>query len=213
MWLFFDLAILIIIALCVFIGYKQGLMKSLIKIASFVIAIIIALVLYKPVSRIIINKTTIDEKISSAIAQNIKLNNEKDNKEINNTGIIQNILHSKIIEGTETAIQRTADTIAVKITEILTLLLLFLVLKIILIIITVLTDVVSKLPVIKQANKLGGIIYGIIKGLVIVYTILAIIYLTTPLISPSITEIIDRTIITKILYNDNLIIKLLLPKK
>ena len=54
MWIVFDLLVIGIIALCTFIGYKQGLVKAIIKILSFVIAIVIALILYKPVSNIII---------------------------------------------------------------------------------------------------------------------------------------------------------------
>ena len=44
MWIVFDLLVIGIIALCTFIGYKQGLVKAIIKILSFVIAIVIALI-------------------------------------------------------------------------------------------------------------------------------------------------------------------------
>jgi len=50
MWIIFDLIIIAIIGLATFIGYKQGLVKAAIKILSFFIAIIVALVLYKPIS-------------------------------------------------------------------------------------------------------------------------------------------------------------------
>ena len=66
-----DLIVILIIALFTFIGYKQGLIKTAIKITSFFIAIIIALVLYKPVSALIIKNTTIDDKIESTIIEKI----------------------------------------------------------------------------------------------------------------------------------------------
>ena len=56
MSIIFDIAVIAIIALCTFIGYKQGLVKSAIKILSFFIAIIVAVVLYRPISNLIINK-------------------------------------------------------------------------------------------------------------------------------------------------------------
>ena len=65
MWVIFDLLIIGIIGLCTFIGYKQGLVKAIIKILSFVIAIVIALILYKPVSNIIIKNTSIDDNIKN----------------------------------------------------------------------------------------------------------------------------------------------------
>ena len=57
MGIFVDVAIIIILALFTFLGYKKGLAKVLIKLLSFVISIIIALVLYKPVANVIIDRT------------------------------------------------------------------------------------------------------------------------------------------------------------
>ena len=76
-------------------------------------------------------------------------------------------------------------------------------------IITIIMDIVSKLPVIKQANRLGGIIYGTFKGLLIVYTILAVVYLISPLITLPIIETMDKSIVTRKMYNNNIILKIL----
>ena len=51
-----DLIIIAILAICIFFGYKKGLTKCIIKIASFFIAIIVAVMFYKPVSDIVIEK-------------------------------------------------------------------------------------------------------------------------------------------------------------
>ena len=42
-----DIIIIAIIALCVILGYKRGLTGSLLKILSFVLAIVIAFILFK----------------------------------------------------------------------------------------------------------------------------------------------------------------------
>ena len=44
-----DIVIVAIIALCLFLGYRRGLTGSLLKILSFVLAIVIAFILFKPV--------------------------------------------------------------------------------------------------------------------------------------------------------------------
>ena len=67
MSLIIDLIILGIIILCVFFGYKKGLTKCVIKILSFVIALAIAFVLFKPVSNLVINNTTLDDNIKNSI--------------------------------------------------------------------------------------------------------------------------------------------------
>ena len=60
-----DLCILIIIALSTFIGFKKGFIKVAFRLISFILALIIALVLYKPVSNFIKNYTPIPNKIES----------------------------------------------------------------------------------------------------------------------------------------------------
>ena len=82
MWIVFDLLVIGIIALCTFIGYKQGLVKAIIKILSFVIAIVIALILYKPVSNIIIKNTSIDDNIKNAIVEKILPEGTDKNQEV-----------------------------------------------------------------------------------------------------------------------------------
>ena len=52
-----DLIIAGIIALCVIVGYAKGLTGALIKIVSFVLSLIIAFILYMPLSNYIINNT------------------------------------------------------------------------------------------------------------------------------------------------------------
>ena len=58
-----DIAIVAIMAICIIIGYVKGLTGSLIKILSFVLSLIIAFILFIPVSNFIINHTQIDEMI------------------------------------------------------------------------------------------------------------------------------------------------------
>ena len=50
-----DLILIAIIALFTFIGYKRGLIKVAFGLVSFILAIAISVVLYKPVSNFIIN--------------------------------------------------------------------------------------------------------------------------------------------------------------
>ena len=62
-----DLIIVAVILMFMFIGYKKGLTGSLIKLLSFAIAVVVALVFYKPLANTIINKTVIDDNIKTAI--------------------------------------------------------------------------------------------------------------------------------------------------
>ena len=205
MSIIFDVAVIAIIALCTFIGYKQGLVKSAIKILSFFIAIIIALVLYKPVSNIIINSTSIDDSIKNTMIEKIRPEGAENNKEI----VIEDNVALKIIGNATNTIEGIASAFTVKLIENATLLAIFLIVKIALKFVSALTDLITKLPILKQVNKFGGTVYGIIKGIILVYTILAVIYLLTPLLKNTITEDINRSIITKTLYNNNFILHMI----
>ena len=54
-----DIIIIAIMGLCVFFGYSRGLIKVGVRILSFVISLVIALVLYTPISNYIIENTDI----------------------------------------------------------------------------------------------------------------------------------------------------------
>lgn len=200
-----DLVLIGIIALCVLIGYKQGLVKSAIKILSFFIAIIVALVLYKPISNLIIVNTSIDDNIKNAIVENVKL----EEKEDENSNVVKQNLSNKIIAGANSSIEDTANSFAIKVIELSVILLLYIVTRIVLRFISALTDLITNLPILKQINKTGGVIYGFLKGIIIVYVILGILYLISPIISNSISEMIDNTIITKEIYNNNILLTLI----
>ena len=122
--------------------------------------------------------------------------------------VVTHRIVEKIEENGE--IKDTAETITVKIIEVCTVLILYLISRIVLKFIAVLGDLIAKLPILKQFNKLGGTIFGALKGLLIVYVILAVVYLISPLLKENATKSIDETILTKAMYNNNIITKIIL---
>ncbi len=159
MWIIFDLLVVGILALFTFLGYKQGLVKAAIKILSFFIAIIVALILYKPISNVIISKTSIDDNIKNTIIQKITPDGIEQNEEI----VIEDSLTSKIIGEANTTIEEIANTFSIKLIETVVLLILYIVIKIVLKFITVLTDLITNLPILKQINKAGRHSVWIVK--------------------------------------------------
>lgn len=76
----FDIILVAIIALNVFICYRKGLVKLAVGLIAVIVAIIVSVVLYKPVSNIIIENTEIDENIENTIIENFSA--ETDGKKI-----------------------------------------------------------------------------------------------------------------------------------
>lgn len=207
-----DLVILAIIVLCVIVGYVRGLTGALIKILSFVLSIVIAFVLFIPISNLIINNTTIDESIGQSIREMIIANNTTEESD-NMPTTITDYIGEQVENVTDSAREAVADTtsreVAITIVKAATWIILFIVARILLILLKFITSLIARLPVIKQFDKLGGVIYGLLEGLIIVYVVLAIISLISPLMNGTLAELIDNSYLGSMMYNNNLLLKII----
>ncbi len=140
-----DLFIVLIILLFTFIGYKRGLVKTAINILSFFIALIISIMLYKTVGNIVINNTKVDETIEGAISSKI-LSEDYEEK--------FQMLPESLIETGEKTVNNIAKSLSQKIIYIASFIILFIALKIALIFAKFLAGIITKIPVIKQFDKL-----------------------------------------------------------
>ena len=209
MGLILDIVIIAILALCIIMGYKKGLINVIFNIFAFLLAIIITLVLYKPVSDIIIKNTDIQEKIETAIIENTKGEENKKEEQTEN-GIqkyIENTMQNAEEDAKSKAIEVVAKNVSTKCIEIITALILFVITRIILIVLKFLTETLANLPIVKQCNEIGGLLYGVIKGLLIIYVILTIMFFIISLKPEGMTaNLIETSYITKFLYNNNIIV-------
>ena len=160
-----DLMVLSIVLLFVFLGYKRGLVKVAFKLCTFFIAIILAFMLYKPVAKIVIENTNIDETIESKITDKILPEGKTETDEVD----LSESLPTIILKNSENTVQSIAKSCSNTLIETACLILIFIIAKIVLKFVTALADLIAKLPILKQFNKLGGTIYGIIEGLFIVF--------------------------------------------
>ena len=211
MTLIVDLVIVALIALCIILGYVRGLTGSLIKILSFVLSIVIAFILFVPISNLIIDNTQIDEKIETSIRQTIL---KQDTEEENNMPTtVTEYINAQIEEGSNQAKEAIVDTTARDVSVITvkagTWILLFIIARLALICLKFITGLIAKLPVIKQFDKIGGIIYGALEGLVITYVALAIITFIAPITSNNITDTINGSYLGSAMYNNNLLLKII----
>lgn len=203
-----DLIIIAVLLMFIFIGYKKGLTGSLIKLLSFIIALILAFVLYKPVASMIIKNTQMDENIKITITNTLggekKTNTDAENKMPSK--MVENIT-SEIENATEEAKTVIIDETAKTIINVTSGIIVFIAVRLILVIVSLFVNQITKLPIIKQVDKIGGIAYGAIEGLIIVYIILSIISLTSVIWSDNVVvTAINKSVLGEMLYNHNFII-------
>lgn len=216
MSLIIDVIILGLILLCILIGYKKGLTKCIIKILSFVIAIVIAAILFKPISNIVIEKTQIDDNIKSSIVGIVEKDVEENGKVGEETNLPQSMVNyinetiEENIHETKVAIvNNVADKITTTIINVGVAIVLFVLARIALIFVSALSSIITDLPIIKQFDKIGGVLYGLIEALIIIFVIFAIISFVSPLIEGfGLIDAINKSILGTVLYNNNLLLKL-----
>ncbi len=212
MGIILDIIIVAIIALNIYICYKKGLVKLAVGLIAVVVAIILAIVLYKPVSNLIIKNTEVDKKIENLIIENFSANTE-DGGETKYVGLIdylEKYANDAVTKTQNEIVYETAGTMAVKITNIIVLLAIFIIARAVLVLLTFVSDAITSLPLIKQCNEVGGIVYGIIKALLIVYILLAMVFLIILISGNStISNLVSTSYITKFFYNNNILLNII----
>ena len=208
------IVIVAIIALCLFLGYRRGLTGSLLKILSFVLAIVIAFILFKPVSNLVINHTNWDDSLKTSIEQFIteKTSTPEEKSSLPQVIVdyIDETMAQSVNEAKEVAIENTAQSVTNLIVNAGVWIAVFIIARILLIFIRFITALIAKLPVIKQFDKLGGILYGILEAFVILYVLLAIISFIAPMINNAeFIDALNKSFIGSMLYNNNILLKIL----
>jgi len=202
-----DIILVLIVALSAFLGYKKGLVELGAKLFAGIIAIVITLIIYKPVGNIVIKNTSIDEKIENTILE--KTTNVIDeNSKISDNKYIQDASDNAVSQVKEEVLPEQARNIAVNIVYVATALILFIISKIVLSIVISLANAVASLPILKQFNEIGGFLYGLVRGAIISFVLILVIG-TVAKLNPngSLSKNVESTYLLKEVYDNVVKIK------
>ncbi len=174
-----DAFILIIILIFGFLGYKRGLVLSIISLTSVILSFIAAKLFYIDLAANISANTELDTKISLYITEklnaaypggNVTLSADNSNSSIQ--WIVTKLFHS------DTIINNTVNSISSQITavilNIISFVILFVAVLIIIKLIGLILNKLAKLPVLNFINKVGGSAVGIIKGVLLCMILITI---------------------------------------
>ncbi len=209
-----DIIIIAIMALCVFLGYKRGLIKVAVRIISFFAALVIALILYTPVSNYIIDNTEVVSNLKSTIQS--KLYNEEETEESRKVQesfaeSMETYMNRYTNQMKEESSEYIAEELAITVVRIGTWIGLFVIAKVLMLFVRIFAEAIGEIPIIKQFNKAGGTIYGILEGFVIIYVALAIFSLATPMLGENaVSKEIEESHICKMMYENNLLLNIIL---
>ena len=186
-----DLIIVLLLVINIIIGYKKGLVEVVFNICAFIIALVVALILYKPVSNIVIKNTNIYGKIRETI---VNKNNEEEQSIVKD---VQNKTKEQL-----------ADVISIKAVNIIVAIVLFIIARIAVILLKTVLEGIAELPIIKQFNQIGGIGYGILKGFLLIYILVTLLFFVNAIVGNNkVSAVVEESFITKVLYENNIIVK------
>ena len=186
MSLILDLVIILIIALCVFIGIKRGAVKEIVSLIGIVVALILAITISKIGATFIYNRfvgeaiyNTVYKAVEDKVGEDISTTIDALPEEIFQLGDaigvdISEKLESGLKEDTnlassvaEIVSESIAKPLVITIIQLVLFIILFVVFKVLIGWLGKILNIVSKLPVLGTANKLVGGIVGLLKAVII----------------------------------------------
>lgn len=211
MGIIIDVVLVALLLLSIFWGYKKGLINVVFNLCAFLVAIVVTFILYKPVATLVIDNTELDETIKQVILEKGITQKEETTVEKGSSvdKYIEKYAQDAFTDAKNNAVESAADSIAINAVNIIVAIGLFIVVRILLIFAKALAGALAELPIIKQFDKLGGVLYGAIVGLIAIYIVLAIVFFVVSINGfEEVTDAIDGSFVTKYLYGNNLILNI-----
>lgn len=226
-----DLALIAVITAAVLIAKKRGFLKSSYNVLSLIITAVLIFTMQEPFCEYLSSS-----KLGAAVRENVSKQvmgtaegefSEIDDVEDAETAVkvgemmglptfLMDFLDDKLEKQTKAveemkndALAVLTDTVTEVILKIISIALLFILVRLCVFLLLHFLDALFKLPVLNGINSFLGMIVGAVNGLLIVYVACALLTLLAPTESLSaISEAVDKTLIMKYFYNNNLLIEL-----
>ncbi|MDR0273470.1 MAG: CvpA family protein [Clostridiales bacterium] len=212
-----DIGVLVLVALCALAGYRQGLIRTVYRLVSFFVSMLLAYVLY-PIVAGILRTTPLFGTIADSVKGSLNLRNFVDEHAAKSQAEIieslpvpaqlRTMLNENItpdygeilqVEAMENYISEFFANIAINGIAII---LVFMLVGIALGVVGALIDIVGKLPVIRTFNDIGGLAAGIVMGVGISFftiVIMSMFFVTGA--SGEMAVLLEESLIAKIVMN------------
>lgn len=209
-----DILLILVIALSAFIGYKKGFVKVIVKLGTFLIALVLAFLLQSSVAKFIGEdigfKNTISTTVQNKLSDYAKSKEDDKKTDIKMLEKTIDEINSAAEEKKAEVIQKWANNISDFILKGLSFIIIFFTVAIVMGIISLILNTVVKLPVLNTLNGVLGLGSAVILMVFRIMILLTIIYFMSPLeIVEPVINYINTSCITKLLYENNIIVSIL----
>jgi len=212
-----DIILIAVIAgICIF-AYIKGLFIALFNFGSSIVAMIAAYI-FHPIFADLLEKTPLFNAIKEPIFEALdKAGTDMGLKtveafvqELNLPSVISNkILQQVNSQDTSVMVSQISDVLTGIIISVIAVVVLFIIIKLLLLLLKNVIKGLVKLPVIRETDKIGGLVLGVLEAFVLLTVIGAVFTLFSGSVDGSFMEAVDNSIIARFFYYNNLIIALL----
>lgn len=211
-----DILVIVLALIAGILGAKKGFVYVICKLVGFILAIVLAFALYKQLSSYLYNNYEFGEKINNSIEAAISNNSNLENEDSSISKVLEKFnLKDRINLSEEknkvTSQESLTDVIADKLTgyvmNIIAFLIIFMAVIIVVAIVSVILSAVFSIPGLKEINKILGFAIEVILFAIKLCIVLKIISILAPMeFMTEIIAFINKSILVKFLYENNIII-------
>ena len=199
-----DVVMVLIVAAFAAYGYKRGLMRSFAGVASYLLSAVLAAAFLPTVSDWL-KQTAMTERLAAIV-------NEKYVSGSLTAPTGGGLLAKYINKAAEGAADIISKNIAELIVSVIAFIAVLILARLVIMLLGRVFKVFLHLPIIKQANGLGGAVLGGLLGVLVLYTAFAAAAAFVPLGNGFLAGEIEKSSFAKGMYNDNTLLNVIESK-
>lgn len=161
----------VILALAAFRGYRAGMVRMVLAIVTLIVTVVLTGLLLRPVSLLVKENTSLYDNIQTSVLEVIDEYDISDSESLKNLPFPEYVLDNidTVPDAVDDFKMMTARAVTDQIFHALIYVCLNIVIYVILRIIMGAFNVVTRLPVVKELNKLAGFLLGLAEGIIFLW--------------------------------------------
>lgn len=216
-----DIIVVVIVLAFILVGWKRGFLLSVYALFSMIVAVALACVLSPAVSAGL-EKTGLQDKLETKIAayveteltekfgENADISTEEAAEELPLPSFLTGKIAEDAEESAASPIKSVSERVGIKSAElicgVIAFILIFFIVMVIMMVLKIILKLASKLPVLKQADAVGGVLIGFVQGVlfICVLALLLSVFSSTQSMR-GIVSAVEDSHIAKYIYENNFI--------
>lgn len=202
-----DIIVAAILLIFAVVGFKRGFIKSIASTVSLVASFVLAWMISPAVADFLILlgvKEQIYEKVSATLGSG----------GAESLSALPEAVSNAIMTGQADVLTKTAISVAEICVNIIAFVSVLIIVRILIWILVKTLNLIAKLPVISFFNRSLGLVFGAAQGILVVFILMTVLQAVVPMQdNPKLMQTIENSYITKTVYENNPITRLIYKDK